>query len=180
MYCASSKEGTVWCSVCDPVAQCILPNTKPTPGPQQICWKLASWTPAKPICWHILTHWSDGKWGGSGQKSNFSYRENDDKPPGFVRHICNQTLLVADQNQYALIFTSTWFDYVWLHKGSAPDIWYHSQALTHPQNFALLPFDFQTQSFASVRGLFHHRSRRRARSIPPQGHGGDLGAQSTS
>lgn len=64
MYCASSKEGTVWCSVCDPVAQCILPNTKPTPGPQQICWKLASWTPAKPICWHILTHWSDGKWGG--------------------------------------------------------------------------------------------------------------------
>jgi hypothetical protein len=153
MYCASSKEGTVWYSVCDPVAQCILPNTKSTPGHRFV----GTWP---------VGHIGLLENGGGGPKSNFWW-ENDDKPPGFVRHICNQTLLVVDQNQCALIFTSTWFDcikaqpqiYGIIHRPWPIPRISHCSLLISKRNPSRL-FAQKRCNFchAVAPGLFHHRA----------------------
>ena len=109
------------------------------------------------VCW---------KMGGGGPKSNFWW-ENDDKPPGFVRHICNQTLLVVDQNQCALIFTSTWFDcikaqpqiYGIIHRPWPIPRISHCSLLISKRNPSRL-FAQKRCNFchAVAPGLFHHRA----------------------
>ena len=103
-----------------------------------------------------LVCWKTGGW-----------RENDDKPPGFVRDICNQTLLVVDQNQCALIFTSTWFDcikaqpqiYGIIHRPWPIPRILHCSLLISKRNPSRL-FAQKRCNFchAVARGLFHHRA----------------------